>query len=314
VADPAFDLTPDGPPSVLPAARIPASLGGKQRGAVYFNGVRVENPGASRRWRAVVEKDETCRYRRDAIEANGEFGTLLTQAERDEKVRRSEDRLRFLHREITWIRSEIPFDFNRSYVLEDGLRLEKGEAGEAFEFQVQVQRDSTTHWDGRLSVADLAWLRDFDRQVSLEGDSFLPAYGEQAPWLCEQAGSGRYMLLELVAAGSEIARRDPTFWPRLRDRGATAALVRVANDLLRQTPQEDRADYRAADNGVTSARARRPRFARTRPCTRGIAATRRRRTRRVSSRTGDSGDGGGGGSGPGSPRPIGRRGVVAVGQ
>lgn len=146
--------------------------------------------------------------------------------------------------ELAWLNSSTAFDFTgESYQSDPEAMYDLCEEGHAVNFQIGVEQGLRSEWFD-LTKEQITFMRKLDRAIYHAGDAIIPEYnrdanGEEKPgepdpcvaWLVELVGSRAR--LELLAAGRELAKRDPTFWPRLRDIGPTPGLLREANHILR---------------------------------------------------------------------------------
>jgi len=155
--------------------------------------------------------------------------------------------------ELNWLNSRTAFDFTGESCQSDpeaifGLE----ENGKALNFQIDVEQGSRSEWPA-LTKEQLAFLRKLDRAIYDAGDAVIPEYiddGSSNPlleWLVDQVGSASR--LELLAAGRELAKRDPRFWPRLRDIGPTPGLLREANHILHGSVQQEGPHRKTAASG-----------------------------------------------------------------
>lgn len=174
----------------------------------------------------------------------GHSCTLGQAIEKEQGViDKCEEDLKPLEWELAWLNSSTAFDFTaETYQSDPQAKFVLREEGEALNFQLDVERGSRSQWFD-LSQEQLAFLRKLDRAVYHAGDAVLPEYRGGGPtdplikWMVSEVG-GR-PCLELVAAGRDLAERDPSFWPRLRDIGPTPGLLREANHILRGAARQE---------------------------------------------------------------------------
>ena len=201
--------------------------------------------------------------------------------------------------ELAWLQSSTAFDFTgESYCDDPFFILEK--EGEALNHYVEVEQRIRSEWFA-LTKEQLTWLRKLDRAIYRAGDAVLPESfdgddgGPLVKWMADTVGGATH--LELVAAGRELAKRDPTFWRRLRDIGPTPSALREANHILRGAVQQECAPRKAAAVGVRAKHLISSARARTARC----SSPRVRGSRRATSRSpggGSDSDESGGSSDP----------------
>jgi hypothetical protein len=272
----------------------------------------------SRKWELEHDLLETRNCIRTASELIEEFtaGTsdhrryhghacTLEQAVKKERdsIHHWEEEVKPLEWELAWLNSSTSFDFTgESYQSDPEAMYNLCEEGDAVNFQVDVEQGSCPEWFD-ITKEQITFMRKLDRAIYHAGDAIIPEYnrdanGEEKPgepdpcvaWLVELVGSRAR--LELLAAGRELAKRDPTFWPRLRDIGPTPGLLREANHILRGAGRQEGSSRKTAAVGSRSMHFLSRAHARTSRC----SSPRVRGSRRVASRPAG---GGGGGDPPG---------------
>ncbi len=251
------------------------------------------------------------RFRAGAVDHTHYFGIdcTLEQAIKNEEDRAAklEEDLKLLEWELAWLTSSTAFDFTGETCQSDPEAINGiYEEGDALNFQLNVEQGSRSEWFD-LTKEQLAFLRKFDRAVYHAGDAVLPEYigeeGQDNPlvqWIV--APVANRSRLELCTAGREIAKRDPTFWPRLRDIGPTPGLLREANHILRGAGRQEGTMRKRGAVGNRTMHL----FSRARTRTSKCSSPRVRGSRRVPSRSaggGSSGDDPGGGDPEPGERP-----------
>lgn len=239
-------------------------------------------------------------FRAGTVNYKHHFGDRCTLEQATEKeqdtIERCEEDVKPLEWELAWLNSSTAFDFTGGSCQSDPEAMfDLCEEGNALNFQLDVEQGSRSSWFD-LNKEQLTFLRKLDRAVYHAGDAVLPEYidgGHDDPlleWLVGEVG-GRPRL-EVVAAGREMAKRDPSFWPRLRDIGPTPGLLREANHILRGAGRQEGPSRKRAAVGTRAMRFLSRAHVRASRC----SSSRVRGSRRLTSR---SAAGGGGGDPPG---------------
>jgi hypothetical protein len=272
----------------------------------------------SRKWELEHDLLETRSCIRTAYELIEEFTAGTSDHRRyyghactlEEAVKREQDSIdhweeevKPLEWELAWLNSSTAFDFTGESCQSDPEAIyDLREEGDAVNFQVDVEQGSRSDWFD-ITKEQIAFMRKLDRAIYHAGDAIIPEYrrdanGEERPgesnpcvaWLVEPVGSRAR--LELLAAGRELAKRDPTFWARLRDIGPTPGLLREANHILRGAGRQEASSRKKAAVGTRAMHFLSRAHVRASRC----SSPRVRGSRRVTSR---SVPGGGGGDPPG---------------
>ena len=154
------------------------------------------------------------------------YGHACTLEQAVEKERASidhwEEELKPLEWELAWLNSSTAFDFTGESCQSDPEAMHAlFDEGDVVNFQVYVEQESCPEWFD-LTKEQITFMRKLDRAIYHAGDAIVPEYnrdanGEEKPgepdpcvaWLVEFVGSRAR--LELLAAGRELAKRDPTF-------------------------------------------------------------------------------------------------------
>ncbi|HXS34158.1 MAG TPA: hypothetical protein VN758_10350 [Solirubrobacterales bacterium] len=228
-------------------------------------------------------------------------------AKEEQLIEDCEEEIREIDLRIPHLKRGVPFDFTRrSYTADPQWLREESWASETFSTQVECERLWQVEREGypNPTAARLKEALRVDTSILEVGDEDIPDREKGPGFYTEQVdGVARVSILAMVA---EAAHRNPQWWRRTKDLGATPEVIQEMKQILRRQRH-----HRAHSESIRIVRhtCRLPVRARSR-CSRGPARRSSGTASKSRARGGDPP--GGDADGPGERPRQGLAGLLAI--